>query len=98
MKPDDIRSYIVLTKAERNKFKDLGGGKWLKKILAETPETQTRSAFSVGPEERAEIAAAKGNAKVVARTFKVSVDFVNYMRRKNPGVHLTKKKRKEVQC
>ena len=97
--PNNVRIWVLLNEAERRKFKSLGGSKWLREILPTFPEPSTRAACAVDAEEREVIANSIGPAKSIARKHGVTVDFVNYMRRKNHGPHIeARRKREQKQC
>ena len=95
---EQMRAYVLLSKEEWHKLKGLGGSEWVKQALAAAPEPTTRTAYAVPPEERVAIANSIGPAKVIARQFRVSVDFVNYMRRKTNGPHSEAKRKKVIAC
>lgn len=79
--PNESRTYVVLTPAERGKLKALGGSAWLRRVLAEQPEPDNRPACAVPEHERVMIASESGPAKLIARRHRVSVDFVYHVRK-----------------
>lgn len=82
MTPNENRMYVVLLPAERAKLRALGGSAWISRMLANEPEPETRPARAVPAEERDIIATVQAPAKIVARQYRVSVDFVYYARKR----------------
>jgi hypothetical protein len=82
MTPNENRMYVVLQPAERAKLRALGGSAWISRMLADQPEPEVRPARAVPAQERDIIASAQAPAKIVARQYRVSVDFVYYARKR----------------